>query len=334
MTTLELPLELLSLIAEFLPQVKSFMFCCRDFHNVIVALDKESNGGFLDSRINPIMTLWAYFPDRFELESLMRNRRISKELYVELQEKTGINWEYQNNPTHYMDFIDKQTKFEPSYDITSIKNITLDFILEHFPKHNDIDLIYEKLITVDNSHDCTIEANLDIISKLTIEYLRDSSFSKESISQATRNPEFSLETILDNLDLFDVNEISSNTGITMEEFLKYEYSDLIKWDFYSLSWCKDIARNMTKELLLKYEWYYELLIGDLPYQLMLDTPEIDWEETEYASELKMPFSVYKEMPTVDIHNYSCNPGLTWRDVVKFPYLPWNFRGIALNDAFN
>lgn len=85
-----LPVELFAIIVEFTPQVKSLMFCCRDSYAAVVELDEATNGAFLDSRVNPIMTLWAYFPYDFDPKQLMKNPDITAEVYEHLQEVSGI----------------------------------------------------------------------------------------------------------------------------------------------------------------------------------------------------------------------------------------------------
>lgn len=326
-------------------EIKPLLLINKDTHLYITTHHKFNS--LVESRANPIMTLYAYnLLAKYEY-LLIENPRITKKLYIDLCLKGHGQCEkchgFAINRRHSFDLLEHGLLCKCSYDINFISGVSFQTTID-YPQYNwcfEDMAISGKLTTQEFVDNKCIQEETDIIYyEVTFDFVKTYKHMFEDDVKNISNY-IDIENIEDivaefNLDIVDV--LSYNNNTTMQYAIKYDPKNIHSRGWFScLSNVENVVKDMIVELLLEYPWDLEELVKYIDYNLVLQTPQLEWNYFLVNEYTKMPFNVFMEVKDkydFSIQTYSRNPGLRWIDVVENLDLNWCYLSIISNEAFN
>lgn len=175
-----------------------------------------------------------------------------------------------------------------------------------------------------------IDLNFRCISSnpnINWEIIKDNPDKEWDWYHVSKNPNITIETVINNLDKpWDWNGLESNPNITINHINKYK--DIInkrfnypKWDIYGI---KNSHKIKLDSLNVKWD-------------VVLNNPIFPWCWYDLSSNLNININIIKDsLKSKKIntnwkwHNISCNPNITWDDIVNNPNLPWEWEYVSVN----
>lgn len=343
MTIYELPDELIGEIATFAERLKPMLLTCKRWYATIATRDDYNE--MVDKRANPIMTLYAYFPDRFKHWLLVSNTNITKDLYFKLVSSYNKKKRVIKNNKFTLEFVDrcliKLDEFS-RYVLEPAHGLTLDYILKHQEyKWDFMQLARDGIVTEHDFIDYP-----DVVNPEVLYYSKNINLDKikEWVKKYNLYPEWfcdnenlNLDEILNNMDYFypepsDDHTVANHPDLTMDHIEKYSLDYLL----YDAQYNDHFVSRLTVQNIRSKKLSLRLLsFNNINYKIVVETPELNWDIFNVVKYSTMSFNEYKKyFFDIKCEYYSYNEGLKWRDVVEHPDENWDFDAICRNRAFN
>jgi len=152
---------------------------------------------------------------------------------------------------------------------------------------------------------------------------------------AVINPNITLKMIQKYSDYFsDISLISKNPNISINDVL--ENIDTIDWNFSDLCYSKKISWNDIN----KYSQYFDKECfssnPNLTYNIVYRNPHVDWDYNNICKNSNISWNIIRNNPNKFDENcilINLNPNITFDIIERYPYVEWewNWGLIVLND---
>ena len=236
-----------------------------------------------------------------------------------------ISWECISKRLSLDDFRNYKDQLQVSWNyIELFETMTLDKLRECK------DLWFENYC-LSNNHNLTVE------------------FIRENIDAIWNWPELCMNPALTIEDLYSLKEYTILTEIDDEgnEFERWKYPDIssnpnLKWNEPlpegipeiepNLVYCQVDFDQLDIDSLNRVQITNLSWNKKLPIELVLNHPEKEWDYHAICQNGNYPLKELLKIPNVVFYSraLSYNPNVHWTDIERYPFIHWNFQGMAWN----